>query len=356
MQFSSKPLLSIVASALLLFAARTPAQTVQFELDQPAAKQVFLAGEMTDWEKGKRAMVRAADGKWRLAMELPPGQWLYKFVVDDQWIADPGSRPNDADGQGGRHSFLFVGDGPWRENAGIAHGRVETTMVPSAAWGKPMKVNVYLPPGFRKSKAYPVLLLLHGAGMDADQWYRTGQIQRYMDNLIADHSIAPFVVLMPSSEQLYYIDRSDRHITGELAGWLKSRYGQTLTARHAAAAGMSMGGFGAVILPMKHPAQFGLAYALSAYFPPEEVARMVVPKPLPFALLLFSGDHDRVTASAPLFLAKLKQSGARYSYREEPGAHSWNYWSRHTADMLRTVSQYFVTGMPPQPPISKDPP
>ena len=345
---SSRTVIRAIVATLLLFGSLgASASTVEFEIDRPAAKAVFLAGEMTDWEKGQKPMSKSADGKWRVAVDLSPGQWLYKFVVDGQWIADPASTDNDADGNGGRHSFLFVGDGPWRVNPKIAHGKVETTMLPSAAWGKPMKVNVYLPPGFRKSKSYPVLVLLHGAGMDADQWYRTGQIQNYMDNLIADRSIVPFVVVMPSSERVYYIGRSDLHITQELPAWLKSRYGQTLVARRTAAAGMSMGGFGAVILPLNHSTMFGLAYALSAYFPPEEVARMVIPQPLPFGLVMYTGDHDHVTESAPLFLDKLKQTGARYSYHEDAGAHTWNYWSHHNAEMLRVMSRYFVTGKLP---------
>ena len=166
-----------------------------------------------------------------------------------------------------------------------------------------------------------MLVLLHGAGMDADQWYRTGQIQNYMDNLIADRSIVPFVVVMPSSERVYYIGKSDLHITQELPAWLKSRYGQTLEARRTAAAGMSMGGFGAVILPLNHSTMFGL--------------------------VMYTGDHDRVTESAPLFLDKLKQTGARYSYHEDAGAHTWNYWSHHNAEMLRVMSRYFVTGKLP---------
>lgn len=329
-------------TGLLLFGAiPATADTFNFELDRPAAKQVFLAGEMTDWDKARKPMLKSADGTWRVTVELPPGEWLYKFVVDGEWIADPSTTDNDSDGQGARHSFVFSGKGPWRERSGIAHGKVETTMLPSTAWGKQMKVNVYLPPGFTRAKAYSVLVLLHGAGMDADQWYKTGQIQRYMDNLIADHSIEPFVVVMPSSADLYYVDKSDTHITQEMPRWLASRYGQTLDARHSAVAGMSMGGFGAVILPMNHPDLFGLGYAVSAYFPPDQLARMVIPKPLPFRLLMFTGDQDRVRESAPPFLDKLVQSGARFSYQQDSGGHTWNFFSLHITAMLREASQFF---------------
>jgi len=342
----SRVTLRILSVLALLGVIPATARTFNFELDRPTAKHVFLAGEMTDWELSKKPMLKSADGKWRVTVNLPPGQWVYKFVVDGVWISDPSTSDNDSDGRGARHSFVFSGDGPWRERDGIAHGSVETTMVPSGAWGKPMKVNVYLPPGFTRSKAYPVLVLLHGAGMDADQWYKTGQIQRYMDNLIADQLIDPFVVMMPSSADIYYIGKSDAHITQELPLWLASRYGQRLDARHSAIAGMSMGGFGAVILPLNHPNMFGLGYSLSAYFPPDQLATMVIPKPLPFQLRMFTGDRDGVTVSAPPFLDRLVKSGARFSYTQDAGAHTWNYFSLHTANILREVSSYVAAPRP----------
>jgi hypothetical protein len=98
---------------LLLIASLARADTVQFALHAPRARQVFLAGEMTDWDKGKQAMTRDADGVWRLSVTLAPGQWIYKFVVDGRWVHDPGTSEHDADGRGGQHSFVFVGEGPW---------------------------------------------------------------------------------------------------------------------------------------------------------------------------------------------------------------------------------------------------
>ena len=29
--------------------------------------------------------------------------------------------------------------------------------------------------------------------MDADQWFKTGHVERYMDNLVADGRIKPFI-------------------------------------------------------------------------------------------------------------------------------------------------------------------
>ncbi len=344
MRSVSTGILRSLAAGLLFVAAMAGAEPVEFSLHQPDAREVFLAGEMTGWETNKLPMQKSVDGRWRVSVDLGPGQWVYKFIVDGKWIADPGPASNDSDGQGGRHSFLFVGNGAWRENKRTAHGKVETVMLPSVAWGHAMKVHAYLPPGFSKSRKYPVLLLLHGAGMDADQWYRTGQIQHYMDNLIAAGSIQPFIVVMPSSADVYYVGKSDLHITQELPAWLKSRYGQVITAKQSATAGMSMGGFGAVILPLHHPDLFGLSYALSSYFPPDQVAAMQIPRPLPFGLVMATGDRDRVTASASLFLQKLDANGSDFIYREDAGGHTWQFFSTHTVDMLQTASRYFTTG------------
>lgn len=69
-----------------------------FELNAPDAHYVYLAGEMTQWEKSKLPMRMETDGKWRVTVDLGRGEWLYKFIVDGKWIADPASPAHDADG------------------------------------------------------------------------------------------------------------------------------------------------------------------------------------------------------------------------------------------------------------------
>src|SRR4051812_32843701 len=51
-------------------------------------------------------------------------------------------------------------------------GRIELTTVPSAIYGKPVAVNVYLPPCYAADQAalYPVIYLLHGGAADETQW------------------------------------------------------------------------------------------------------------------------------------------------------------------------------------------
>lgn len=262
----------VMTAAIGLSAPVALAEPHTFELDAPGAHRVYLAGEMSRWDKDKLPMRRDATGRWSVTVDLGPGEWLYKFIVDGRWIADPGSDDHDADGQGGQHSMLFVGAGDWNESTAVPHGRVETRMVESAAWSKALKVNVYLPPGFTAGSSYPVLWLLHGGGMDADQWLRTGKVNRYLDNLTARGDIHPMVVVMPSSGDLPYTGQSEQFVTQELPAWLAASYGVTVGRSRSAVAGMSMGGFGAFNLPLHHPNLYGLSVALSGYYDDDLIA------------------------------------------------------------------------------------
>ena len=84
---------------------------------------------------------------------------------------------------------------------GTSRGEIQVQQVASRELGRTMTVNVYLPPGFKRGQQLPVLWLLHGSGMDADQWLHTGHIERYMDYLLAAGAIHPFVIVMPGGER-----------------------------------------------------------------------------------------------------------------------------------------------------------
>jgi enterochelin esterase-like enzyme len=337
--------LALASLASLPIAAHAEPHT--FELAAPDAHAVFVAGEMTRWDEGKQPMHRDPDGRWRATLDLGPGEWIYKFVVDGRWIADP-SAESDADGRGGRHSILFVGHGDWDARADVPHGRVETAAVPSAAWGRAMKVNVYLPPAYDRARAYPVLWLLHGGGMDADQWYRTGHVERYMDNLLARGAIRPFVIVMPSSADVSYVNQSERFVTQELPAWVAATYGLRPDRAHSAAAGMSMGGFGAFYLPLKHPDLYGASIAISGYYPAEFVDGLAKPLALPMQAVLLAGSEDTLVLDTNHHLkAALEARGTRFSYREDPGAHTWQYFGHRTSEMLVDADAYFTTGRVP---------
>ena len=333
----------LVSGLLSALALRAGAEPVGFSIAAPQVTQVFLAGEMTDWDAGKRAMQRDASGTWRTTLDLQPGQWLYKFVVDGQWVQDPATPDHDADGQGGQHSFVFVGEGPWTPAPGAPRGEVQVQQVASHELGRSMTVNVYLPPGFKRGQELPVLWLLHGSGMDADQWFRTGHVERYMDHLLATGAIHPFVIVMPSGTrgEQSYDGASERFIATELPLWLASTYGLHPNRARSALAGMSLGGYGTLALAVRHPQQYGFGAALAGSYP-RELLREVDKAPLlPTRLFLRCGAQDHLLPTNRDLVATLKRRGAAFDYAEEPGGHTFHFWSVETGPMLMAVSSYF---------------
>ena len=52
-------------------------------------KRVFVVGTFNDWQPQQGRMTRQKDGSFRKRLQLTPGEYRYKFIVDDQWVVDP---------------------------------------------------------------------------------------------------------------------------------------------------------------------------------------------------------------------------------------------------------------------------
>ena len=57
----------------------------------PTAQTVFVAGTFNDWHPEATPMIRGDDGEWTVELDIPPGQYEFKFVVDGQWCCEPGT-------------------------------------------------------------------------------------------------------------------------------------------------------------------------------------------------------------------------------------------------------------------------
>lgn len=63
---------------------------IEFAYDDPSAGSVHLAGDFNSWNMSAAVLTMGDDGVWRIVIELPPGVYEYKFVVNgSEWIADP---------------------------------------------------------------------------------------------------------------------------------------------------------------------------------------------------------------------------------------------------------------------------
>jgi hypothetical protein len=100
----------IGGAALPLAVERAPRELreVTFELDAPDAGSVFVAGTFNDWNPNARELEKGEDGVFRATVELEPGTYKYKFVVDGTWLEDPENPDTVDDDYGGVNSILTV--------------------------------------------------------------------------------------------------------------------------------------------------------------------------------------------------------------------------------------------------------
>ncbi|KPJ58720.1 MAG: hypothetical protein AMJ42_02745 [Deltaproteobacteria bacterium DG_8] len=60
-----------------------------FKLMAPEAQSVLLAGDFNSWNADTHPLERTSNGMWKINLNLSPGRYEYKFLVDGQWQNDP---------------------------------------------------------------------------------------------------------------------------------------------------------------------------------------------------------------------------------------------------------------------------
>ncbi len=91
---------------------------ILFMYNNSAARQVQVCGNFNNWcgtkdtggilDLSLGVMKESDDGTWRLVVDLPPGRYQYKFVIDRvSWTMDP-SNPNTDFEDGFENSLIIV--------------------------------------------------------------------------------------------------------------------------------------------------------------------------------------------------------------------------------------------------------
>ena len=74
-------------------------KSVTFTVHAEAGQDVRLAGSFTDWEtKAKKMTFKKTNGVYSATVKLAPGEYQYKFIIGDKWVADDQNTefvPND---------------------------------------------------------------------------------------------------------------------------------------------------------------------------------------------------------------------------------------------------------------------
>jgi S-formylglutathione hydrolase FrmB len=217
-------------------------------------------------------------------------------------------------------------------------------------------------------KKYPTLYLLHGLSDDHTIWTRRTSIERYA----AEKNLA---VVMPAAGRSFYQDMASgarywTFLSEELPALCQGYFPLSAAREDNFAAGLSMGGYGALRLALGCPAKFAAAASLSGalnikrrlaevgkpgsrissaewtgIFGPSleapaeadlwslarKVAAAAGPRP---ALYLACGTEDSLLEDTRSFHRHLKDAKLAVTCDEDAGDHEWGYWDAQIQQVL----------------------
>lgn len=138
---------------------------------------------------------------------------------------------------------------------------LQTVTFHSPAVGRDMKFDIILPPDYDAGdRRYPVLYLLHGYMQNYTVWGRS------LGAAFHAQQIGELIVVMPDAGNSWYINyaespdgqlnRWEDHIMEDLIGYVDANFHTEARREGRAIAGLSMGGYGALMLALRHPDKF----------------------------------------------------------------------------------------------------
>jgi enterochelin esterase family protein len=257
------------------------------------------------------------------------------------------------------------GDGPQFHDARpVPHGLVSALQYESRALGVPRRALVYTPPGYEAGReTYPVLVLMHGIGDTEVDWVHTGRANQILDNLIAEGTVRPMVVVMPLGHARQSVGigpvpnarageplRGDpfahaaieRDLLDDLLPAVERRFRVARDADRRAIAGLSLGGTQGLRIGLRHLDRFGWIATLSAALVDADPAVVHAGVLADTAathrrlrlLYVTVGRDDPLLAANQRFADALRRAGVRHTFRIEEGRHEWRLWRRNLRDVL----------------------
>ncbi len=274
--------------------------------------------------------------------------------------------------------------------AQISHGTVQESLtMESKILHKTVRYTIYLPFDYNTShRYYPVVYLLHGYSDSDIGWTQFGEDNFIADQEIASGKIPPMILVTPDAGTSWYINNYDGSVRyedfffKEFIPYIESHYRIRVGKSFRAVAGLSMGGYGALVYAMKHPDMFVACAALSAAvrtdkqiinFSPErwKVIESVVYGPElkgkarltkwlidndPIHIIQTAdrsklnkvkyyfdcGDNDHVTIGNATMHILMTQHHIPHTFIMRPGRHNWEYWRSGLPNALEFIGKAFV--------------
>lgn len=90
------------------FSAKPLSRRVPFMTKVEGAKEVVLTGDFTQWAKDRIRLHEMGDGEWNAMLELPPGEYRYRLLVDGEWRDDTQAKKRIPNPFGSQDCVLVV--------------------------------------------------------------------------------------------------------------------------------------------------------------------------------------------------------------------------------------------------------
>ena len=238
-------------------------------------------------------------------------------------------------------------------------------MLPSRALQGDIGLRIYLPSDYGETtKRYPVIYFLHGLPASAVAYRSTDFLRRALSASGRGAIVVAVQGARDGEADSEYLDSGPGHnwetaVATEVPRFVDSRFRTIATRRGRAIAGLSAGGYGAMLIGLHHLGVFSAIESWSGYFHPTDVTGGIG--------LDLGSDAKNAHASAHSFVATLRRTLARepaflafyvgsadrrfrreneqldselteahvpHLFRVYPGAHMQALWSRHAAAWL----------------------
>src|SRR5712692_172894 len=147
---------------------------------------------------------------------------------------------------------------------------VEYGSLPSPSLGKDLKFAIQFPPSYEHDakRRYPVLYFLHGMnGTERD--FENRKVAGAISKMREEGKIGEFIIVAPAGENSFYLNAKngaqyEDAIIKDLIPYVEKTYRAIGTPGGRAIQGISMGGWGALLLAFKHPEMFSTVTTHSA--------------------------------------------------------------------------------------------
>ena len=344
-----------------------PDKSITFRLFAPDAKRVAVVLGATVDSQVSHEMRKEANGVWSWkSAPMTPDLHEYFFDVDGFRSIDTGNPYVKPQRQ--PNTSLILVPGSIIDDRVVPHGDLRTLTYHSGALKSERRVYVWTPPGYsRESEPLPVLYFYHGFGDTGLSAITQGRIPQMMDNLLAEGKIKPMLVVIPDTEtdiadavpenfppaerrkDFYPINAraADKELMNDIIPLIGQRFNVRQDAQGRALAGLSQGGYQALVSGMTHLQSFGWLASLSgvttATVPNDDVTKQlsradeVNSQLRNFTLVV--GDKDSVTGRDIAGLkTELERDGVKFDYHVYPGlGHEMAVWRPAYAERVQKI-------------------